>query len=119
MLHYVLAPASTLPPFPAAWGAPPQIGGFGDAAFSVLYSDVGPTYYSRATKGANEPGWVSVNLGKLAFPAEGTVADTDRWKWLDMEEAHALEATASRQICRDLPLTGDKTKTRVAILPDK
>jgi len=120
LLHYVLAPEGSLPPFPAEWGAPPQIPGYGDAAFSVLYSDVGPTYYSRCTKGLSEPGWVNVDPGKYVYAvkADTPAASTEGWKWLDMNEAHAMEPEASRRIRRDLPGVGDKTKTRVAVLPD-
>lgn len=120
LLHYVLAPRDSLPPFPAAWGQPPAEN-YGDATFSVLYSDVGPTYYSRCTKGESLPGWVSIDKGKRVWEigADATAGSTEGWKWLDIDGAQGMEDEASRRIKRDLPSIGDKSKIRVAVLPKK
>jgi hypothetical protein len=125
LVHYVLAsPEGSIPEFPAAWGAAPVIKPtYGhDAAFSVLYSDVGPTYYARCTIGETRPGWVNVDKGKRVYDLKAVgvqPASTEGWEWLDMAGAEAMETEASKRITRDFPSVGDKNKTRVAILPDK
>ncbi|KAK7683208.1 hypothetical protein QCA50_013881 [Cerrena zonata] len=45
LLHWIISPPSTVQ-FPSSWGAPPT-SPIGNASFSVLYSDVGPTFYSH------------------------------------------------------------------------
>ena len=58
LLHHVLSPVDSLPPFPQEWGAPPSrppgIGG--DAQFSVLYSDVGD-FYKHCGPTPSMAGW--------------------------------------------------------------
>lgn len=124
LLHYLLAPASTLPPFPAAWGAPPAVPrglGLQDAAFSVLYSGVGDQFYAKCTKGETEPGWICETMAvrQWNIPDSETAAEEEEgWTWLDRESLKEWEMEASRRIRRDIASTGDKSKTRLAILPD-
>jgi len=62
LLHYILADPNLIPPFPSQWGAPPPslASNFNVpiAIASILWSDVGLTFYSRCTVGPNRPGWV-------------------------------------------------------------
>ncbi|KAL5537024.1 hypothetical protein ACEPAF_847 [Sanghuangporus sanghuang] len=59
LLHWVVAPHSTLPPFPSSWGgAPPERSGCNNAQFSVLYSDIGPSYYASTGPSEDSEGWI-------------------------------------------------------------
>lgn len=112
LLHYVLADRETLPPFPEAWGAPPA-DNFGDAAFSVLYSDVGPTFYEACTKGDSQPGWVSDLTPKRVFPVPEGEAAPDNWGWLDVKGVGELEDLVSDRMRAEFALGPNA----VAILP--
>ena len=60
LLHWVIGLQATLSPskFPEEWGLPPPIpDGFGDATVSVLYSDVGPTFYKACGPFGGDHGW--------------------------------------------------------------
>lgn len=72
LLHHILAPKESLPPFPAEWGAPPTNipPGLGNARASVLYSDIGDKFYRNAGPDLNTPGWTVTN------PCQKTVWDT-------------------------------------------
>ncbi|BEI82893.1 hypothetical protein CcaverHIS002_0307610 [Cutaneotrichosporon cavernicola] len=121
LLHYILAPADTLPPFPLTWGKPPVIpSGMQDAVFSVLYSGVGKEFYAKCTKGENEPGWMPEELIVRQWNVQqpATEPDLEGWTWLHRDELPAWEQEASHRIRRDLINKGDKNKTRLAILPD-
>jgi hypothetical protein len=64
LLHYQIASPTILPPFPTQWGAPPpaltpeQREQIPNAIGSILWSDVGSTFYSKCTIGLDNPGWV-------------------------------------------------------------
>ena len=58
LLHWVLAPRSSLPSFPEAWGEPP-VDGLGDATVSVLYSDIGPRFYAESGPSEDSKGWIA------------------------------------------------------------
>ncbi|WVQ82030.1 hypothetical protein IAT38_004158 [Cryptococcus sp. DSM 104549] len=64
LLHHVLGPAESLPPVPESWGTssiaiPPQLSSnIPRALGSILWSDVGSTFYSRCSIGGTRPGWV-------------------------------------------------------------
>lgn len=121
LLHYILAPPSTLPPFPSAWGAPPVIPpGMQDAAFSVLYSGVGEEFYAKCTKGESEPGWIREKLAVRQWNIEPSIKEGDEegWTWMRRADLPAWEKEGARRIRRDLATVGDRDKTRFAILPD-
>ncbi|KAF8801281.1 hypothetical protein BYT27DRAFT_7198350 [Phlegmacium glaucopus] len=96
LLHWVLAPESSLPKvFPAEWGnPPPRVSVVGDASFSVLFSDIGERFYRQSgTLPNKEDGWVVADpvsttwdvaeTHKLVFHAEAR--PRLQWKWLDEE----------------------------------
>jgi hypothetical protein len=123
LLHYILAPPDKLPPFPAAWGTAPAIPPglqMQDAAFSVLYSGVGEEFYAKCTKGERDPGWIREQLVVRQWNIQPPIdeADQEGWTWLRRGDLPAWEKEAARRIRRDLPSEGDKSKTRLAILPD-
>lgn len=54
-----MAPHPALPAFPPKWGeAPPERPGYNNAQFSVLYSDIGPTFYASAGASEDSEGWI-------------------------------------------------------------
>lgn len=125
LLHYLIAPTSSLPPFPGAWGAPPVVPqglGLQDAAFSVLYSGVGDQFYAKCTKGEHEPGWVCENAPlrqwNLREDDLASAEEEDGWTWLSKEGLREWEVEAARRIRRDITTYGDRSKTRMAVLPD-
>lgn len=59
LLHWIMAPHSSLPQFPAKWGTPPpESPEYNVAIASVLYSDVGPTFYAQFGPDESSEGWV-------------------------------------------------------------
>lgn len=130
LLHYILAPRASLPPFPGEWGlappTPPGVGG--DAAFSELYSGVGDTFYAKCTQGTEKEGWGKRptvvrqwDLSGKADEVEAVVKAVEEPKGAELEFVSAsnlgeLEIEAERRIRRDLS-SSDTKRTRVAILP--
>lgn len=60
LLHYVLAPADRLPPYPTEWG-PLDCVPLGDASFSFLHSGIDCAFYINCSPGtgpSSRPGWV-------------------------------------------------------------
>lgn len=132
LLHWVLAPRSALPSaFPAEWGTAPDIDvlralGVANAQFSVLYSDVGPTFYqsSGLTPGSND-GWV----------VQGVVTTTKavHANWHHSKSPHGLnlqrlsEDDVLALYPRDASwlkddvsrLAGDSDRTLFSFLPDR
>lgn len=96
LLHWVLAPRSALPPFPEAWGAPPDVPaelGVQNAQFSVLYSDVGKEFY-RACGPTAEPGYGWLTRGAIESswyaakaPAGAPSGSTAPHIWLSEDDA--------------------------------
>lgn len=122
LLHYVLSPREHMPPFPSKWGVPPTAF-FGDARFSVLYSDIGPDYYATCTKGESEPGWVAVKSPHRIFKvpaapnsgsASGLPPDAEV---LSLEDACELEAPATETLRHEMEAMPKSTRPRAAILP--
>lgn len=99
LLHYILAPREAMPPFPEAWGAPPE--NIGDAAFSVLYSDVGREYYKTCTLGEDLPGWVANESERRVYKV-GEGSEAGDWEWLDIEGVRSLEVGAEELVRRGL-----------------
>ncbi|KZT58260.1 hypothetical protein CALCODRAFT_468701 [Calocera cornea HHB12733] len=77
LLHHVIGRKEGLPEFPAEWGAPPSNGGFGNAWFSILYSDVGPKFYTTCGPTLSTPGWMVQNPYEVFWPVEGDANGTD------------------------------------------
>lgn len=122
LLHYVLAPADSLPPFPAEWGAPPT-DVRGDAAFSILNSGIGDSFYSSCTQGLDVPGWVrnpvtlrSWDVRKDVCGGTGEVDGAD-WVPADVSALAQVEQDMDERFRRELSTSGDPTKTRLVILP--
>ncbi|KAK8854923.1 hypothetical protein IAR55_003662 [Kwoniella newhampshirensis] len=95
LLHHQLGPSSTLPPFPESWGAPPPLSAktVPEAIGSILWSDVGSTFYSRCRMSLHRPGWSvkdSQNtelVWKILPPSSKSTSPSidqleDSWEWL-------------------------------------
>lgn len=127
LLHYVIAPAEALPPFPAEWGAPPT-DVRGDAAFSILNSGIGDAFYRSCTQGLEVPGWVhnpvtlrhwDVDKGRKAGKSgqqAGVEISGAEWVPAEVGALADLEADMDERLRRALPATGDPSKTRLVIL---
>jgi len=65
LLHYMIGPPESLPPFPIAWGRlPPRLPADVQTSVprslgSILWSDVGSSFYAKCTIGLDRPGWVT------------------------------------------------------------
>lgn len=58
LLHYVLAPEGELGDFPEIWGSPPKRSpDVGNAAFSMLWSEIGGGFYLKAGWNPSNTGW--------------------------------------------------------------
>jgi hypothetical protein len=127
LLHYVLAPAELLPPFPAAWGAPPA-DILGDAHFSILYSGIGREFYRKCMRGEGMDGWAPAGLVTRVWEVEseedpGEQQAHDGWKWLDYEGLRGIQAEMERRIVRDVASTvsdvaNTTAKAKIAVLPE-
>ncbi|WRT67541.1 uncharacterized protein IL334_004513 [Kwoniella shivajii] len=118
--HYVLGASQYLPSFPEEWGSPPPIV-LGDAAASVLNSDIGTKYYESCTIGTDQPGWkeqgstiTEWDLRDLRCQVAGP--DIEGWNWISSLEA--LQGSASVAVDEAVKqherASGD---SRVTILP--
>ncbi|KAF9054541.1 hypothetical protein BJ165DRAFT_1412955 [Panaeolus papilionaceus] len=114
LLHWVLAPQSALPrQFPPEWGAPPpRCDDFvGDAAFSVLYSDVGYDFYhlSGLLPGSQD-GWVVQRPSTTVWDVSKTsthansfgTTHTENWKWLSFQDMSRVWDLDADQMKSDL-----------------
>jgi len=102
LLHYILAPTDSLPPFPAEWGSPPlPEPGYRDARFSFLFSDVGDMFYAKCSRGRDVPGWTPtrnrhpVRVWTLGLHDEDRDDVPAGWAWLDDASVVPLEESAS------------------------
>lgn len=117
LLHYVLADSKNLPPFPAAWGAPPEAKEPA-ADFSVLFSGVGRDFYANCAIGNERPGWVyQPIIARTWTVGPSEPVNLDGVEWVKRDGLGAVEEEMGRRLTRDLPRVGDATKTRVAIHP--
>lgn len=99
LLHYVFGEPSQLPPFPSAWGQPPALSPemrkvVPYAIASLLWSDVGSTFYEKVSIGQDLPGWKVVpdsnhELTWKLLPASSGPTDLsfgsvlpDGWSWI-------------------------------------
>ncbi|KAK8850684.1 hypothetical protein IAR55_004604 [Kwoniella newhampshirensis] len=122
MLHYVIAPPTLLPPFPSHWGTAPDIGGFRDAAFSVLYSGVGDKYYATCRRGdgeSSQAGWVRHKVTLRTWKVstiEGEETGQEGWEWLGADSLGSLEEAIEQEMIQGLGKDASD-RYRFAILP--
>ncbi|EMD31881.1 hypothetical protein CERSUDRAFT_162318 [Gelatoporia subvermispora B] len=97
LLHWVLAPRESLPEFPAAWGAPPDVShvnGANTAQFSVLYSDIGKDFYRECGPSQKSgQGWhvngaiqTSLLLSPSDMKHDVTSTSYSRSSWFRLQE---------------------------------
>lgn len=109
LLHHILAPPSCLPPFPSnIWGAPPVVPrGFGEALFSVLYSDVGSHFYNKCGPDAESSGWDVRDPWSVVWQVPDEPIEVKRSKsfhWITLDDLDGyLGADRWRVIAEDLP----------------
>ena len=121
LLHYVMAPADLLPPFPSHWGPPPSIAGFKDASFSVLYSGVGDKYYASCKRGdgeTSELGWEREKVTSRTWTVpNGETSAESIGDFIGYDDLHKYEASATEMMMSEFAdRKGDVT---VAILPEE
>lgn len=105
LLHWVLAPHEALPRFPLEiWGPPPSQT-LGDAAVSVLYSDVGG-FYERCGPTPETPGWILTARHSSIWPvnSENAVSRPPRVRWLDEHSLVPLLHQDDRLITKELAI---------------
>ncbi|OXG16984.1 hypothetical protein C366_03780 [Cryptococcus neoformans Tu401-1] len=101
ILHHHLAPSSTVPPIPEAWGkgqlsipASPDIIARTPKAFgSILWSDIGSTYYARCAISPDRPGWIvdDSQNGELVWKILPPKDDVEKgFEWLYLEDLDAI-----------------------------
>ena len=127
LLHWVLAPRHLLPArFPAEWGeAPTPRDWAGDAQFSILYSDVGPEFYTRCGpvigqhSGWKVTGAVSTTWDVESYKDITSPCTTSRIEhtWLSAEECNSLWDEDSELIRSDLQGITSGNETVFAFLP--
>ncbi|KAB5532769.1 hypothetical protein GE09DRAFT_376730 [Coniochaeta sp. 2T2.1] len=94
----------------------------GEALFSVLYSDIGKTFYAKS-------GWEAFPSGHMAFPpaGEGEEKETNGEVVQGKDKAHPIGYHEPAELCaadeellrKKLPLRARETgRTAVALLPD-
>ena len=95
LLHWVLSPSSSTAKFPSEWGLPPAtLESVWNASFSVLYSDIGPTFYANCGPDAT-PGTGWINQGNVQtrwdIHADLSVPPSSvQWASLSLEQARQL-----------------------------
>ncbi|RSH90647.1 hypothetical protein EHS25_001252 [Saitozyma podzolica] len=137
LLHLLLAPASSLPPFPPEWGSPPPPlpdivrTHFPPGLGMVLESLVGTEFYEQCTPGPGGPGytfdkrhsrqltWKLLGKSNTAHGPREDIAVEARgshvWEMLSREDVEALVPTlVATQQARLLRTTS----TRTLIAPD-
>ncbi|KAK0488918.1 hypothetical protein IW261DRAFT_382539 [Armillaria novae-zelandiae] len=125
LLHWVLAiDLSSFPPFPEAWGSPPQRPtGVHPGHFSALWSDVGDFYRSCGPTD-NIEGWVLMDASTTIWdvnpdaPAD-SVSD-EKWRWLAVEDIQMMYPVDEEKLKQDLIAKSaalDSGKTLLTFLP--
>lgn len=117
LLHWVFAPHELLPTFPLeVWGPPPSKT-FGDAAVSVLYSDVGG-FYESCGPTPETPGWISTTHHSTVWPANAdkAVSQHTNLRWLEERSLMPLLHQDDRLIIQDLA-TSPTNEPRFTFLP--
>ncbi|TCD68758.1 hypothetical protein EIP91_009904 [Steccherinum ochraceum] len=108
LLHWVLAPHPSLPAFPTRWGSPPPIApSVGNATFSVLYSDVGSTFYHNC--GPDErssTGWAvqgtQQTIWHVSPPSSHDAPLKTQWQGLSLEDVEILYDTEAQTIRQEI-----------------
>ncbi|KAI0635259.1 hypothetical protein C8Q77DRAFT_1156572 [Trametes polyzona] len=131
LLHWVLAPRSALPDFPAEWGTAPDVDllrslGVANAQFSVLYSDVGRNFYQAAglSPGSND-GWVVEGVLTTTKAVDASDKSTSSPHGLNIhqlteEDVIALYDRDATWLKDDLSrLAGDTDRTLFSFLPNR
>ncbi|CCM06660.1 uncharacterized protein FIBRA_08945 [Fibroporia radiculosa] len=126
LLHWVLAPRSTLPTFPPAWGAPPDAG-HGNAQFSILYSDLGSQFYHACgpdedqASGWAELGSIETSLTLPLVAILGSAADSSHsWMWLTEDDVKRVWEQDAEWMKADLAASASSTgRLQAAFLPNK
>ncbi|CED82165.1 Acyl-CoA N-acyltransferase [Phaffia rhodozyma] len=137
-LHYLMAAPESLPPYPASLGphsprVPPNLRNvLQDAAFSVLYSDIGPLFYTKCYVGESGSGWVAQPSITWEFPvsaASTTATHPDLQKEKDVqwiyskEDIIPIQSRVSQAVWTQLERSAQDTKGKdgaeVGFLPDQ
>ncbi|KIJ55603.1 hypothetical protein M422DRAFT_199885 [Sphaerobolus stellatus SS14] len=123
LLHHVLAPAESLPPFPSSWGAPPERHpGVGDALLSVLYSDVGHRFYELCGPAPDIPGWIVhkpiSTVWHLDYMTGVSQQPGDKIEWLNKEACEALWEEDAEYIKEQLSQPSNDDLIRFTFLPN-
>lgn len=114
LLHYMIGSPDGLPPFPQAWGQPPtelnaetrKLIPYATAAF--LWSDVGPTFYTKCTIGEELPGYVTEDeknralVWKTLPPTAEDEDGKDQWEWIYETDMPAVQTKLSEITQREL-----------------
>lgn len=122
LLHWVLAPPSSLPStFSEAWGLPPERPSWlAHGHFSALYSDVGQFYGSCGPSGTGTDGWVIRDAISTVWDVGAGDAGIDvsgRWKWLSASDVETLLSVDDQRIKDDMALTANAEETFFTFLP--
>ncbi|KAF8630760.1 hypothetical protein AX17_005355 [Amanita inopinata Kibby_2008] len=120
LLHWVLAPMSSLPPtFPHEWGTPPQrVESCGNAAFSALWSDVGKDLYLSCGPTGGSDGWIVRDPISTVWEVAGLRAmfvghNTGKpWVWLDEAAVNNLWEDDAKVLKEDILKAGIDQGTR-------
>ncbi|WWC71728.1 uncharacterized protein I206_105686 [Kwoniella pini CBS 10737] len=114
LLHHQL---SNLPPPPYSFGSLPEVSAttIPKAIGSMLWSDVGSTFYSKCTSSSDRPGWVVekplvTELIWKILPPQSTKLD-DGWEWLYLDDLPSIGAKLSNAAKLDLSKRDTSQKT--------
>lgn len=107
LLHWVLAPRSLLPEFPGdVWGLPPEES-FGDAAVSVLYSDVGG-FYERCGPTPDASGWIATERRSAIWTVKSKVSQAKSVRFLDHKAVESLLQNEDAHIQQDMEVSSEQ-----------
>ena len=121
LLHWIIAPHSSLPPFPEKWGMPPS--STGNAKFSVLYSGVGDFYSACGPRAESGEGWTIKRAVETIFDVskvrlESVEEELGEWEWLDIPGVHELSIEETEVIKKDVIQSAISTgRTSFTFLP--
>lgn len=119
LVHYLIAPKTSLPPFPSAWGPKPEMGPM-NAAFSILFSGIGDKYYASCKQGegaSSKAGWIRQPITARTWDIKGEQSmggSQEGWKWLGADDLGSLEAQTVQKMKGEL---GRAEGTSFVVLP--